>query len=43
MKHLAILGGAGLIQTLPEGRYRRHFIEPQALDPLRRWLADSSG
>ncbi len=42
MKHLAILDGAGLIQTMPEGRHRRHFHEPQALDPLRRWLADSS-
>ncbi|MEX2547213.1 MAG: helix-turn-helix domain-containing protein [Chloroflexota bacterium] len=42
MKHLAILDAAGLIQTMPEGRHRRHFHEPQALDPLRRWLADSS-
>ena len=40
MKHLAVLEGAGLIQTMPEGRRRRHFHEPQALDPLRRWLGD---
>jgi len=40
MKHLAVLNAAGLIQTMPEGRRRRHFHEPHALDPLRRWLAD---
>ncbi len=39
MKHLAVLGSAGLIQTMPEGRHRRHFHEPTALEPLRRWLA----
>lgn len=39
MKHLAVLGSAGLIQTMPEGRYRRHFHEPAAVEPLRRWLA----
>jgi DNA-binding transcriptional ArsR family regulator len=39
MKHLQVLAGAGLIQSMPEGRNRRHFHEPQALDPLRRWLA----
>ena len=38
MKHLAVLESAGLIQTMPEGRRRRHFHEAQALDPLRRWL-----
>ncbi len=38
MKHLAVLEAAGLIQTMPEGRRRRHFHEAQALDPLRRWL-----
>jgi len=40
MKHLAVLNHAGLIQTMPEGRRRRHFHEPQALDQLRRWLTD---
>jgi len=39
MKHLAVLDSAGLIQTMPEGRRTRHFHEPHALDPLRRWLA----
>jgi len=39
MKHLQILDSAGLIQTMPEGRRTRHFHEPHALDPLRRWLA----
>jgi DNA-binding transcriptional ArsR family regulator len=38
MKHLGVLEAAGLIQTMPEGRLRRHFHEPQALDPVRRWL-----
>ena len=41
MKHLAVLESVGLIQTMAQGRRRRHFHEPQALDPLRRWLADS--
>jgi hypothetical protein len=39
MKHLQILAAAGLIQTMPQGRRTRHFHEPHALDPLRRWLA----
>lgn len=38
MKHLAVLESAGLIQTLPEGRHRRHFHEPAALEPVRRFL-----
>ena len=42
MKHLGVLEDAGLIQTMPEGRHRRHFHEPQALDPVRRWLAANS-
>jgi len=42
MKHLAVLRGAGLIQTLPQGRQRRHFAEPAALAPLRQWLAAAS-
>ena len=39
MKHLEGLRSAGLIQTLPEGRHRRHYTERAALDPLRNWLA----
>lgn len=38
MKHLAQLRGAGLIQTMPAGRERRHYPEPAALLPLRTWL-----
>jgi predicted transcriptional regulator len=41
MKHLAVLESAGLIQTMTQGRRRRHFHEPQALDQLRRWLAEN--
>lgn len=41
MKHLEALRAAGLIQTLPEGRHRRHYHEATALDPLRSWLARS--
>ena len=42
MKHLAVLRAAGLIQTLPEGRRRRHFRDGRALSPLRDWL-DAAG
>jgi DNA-binding transcriptional ArsR family regulator len=38
MKHLAVLRDAGLVQTFPEGRRRRHFREIAALTPLRQWL-----
>lgn len=38
MKHLAVLRAAGLIQTLPEGRRRRHYLERDALGALREWL-----
>jgi len=41
MKHLALLVDAGLVQTLPEGRRRRHFREAAALRPLRDWLAEA--
>jgi DNA-binding transcriptional ArsR family regulator len=39
MKHLALLEEAGLVQTLPEGRRRRHFREAAGLAPLQEWLA----
>jgi DNA-binding transcriptional ArsR family regulator len=42
MKHLAMLGEAGLVQTLPEGRRRRHFREAGALKPLEEWIAATS-
>jgi len=38
MKHLSVLRSAGVIQSMPEGRRTRHFHEPAALEPLRRWL-----
>lgn len=41
MKHLALLVEAGLVQTLPEGRRRRHFREVAALKPLQQWLAEA--
>ena len=39
MKHLSVLRAAGLIQTLPSGRRRRHYSETGALGPLRGWLS----
>jgi DNA-binding transcriptional ArsR family regulator len=39
MKHLDVLRAAGLLRTMPEGRLRRHYLEPQALLPLREWLS----
>ena len=41
MKHLAALREAGLVQTFPEGRRRRHYAEPAALAGLRSWLDDN--
>jgi DNA-binding transcriptional ArsR family regulator len=38
MKHLTVLRDAGLIQTMAEGRHRRHFPEKSALRSLRQWL-----
>ena len=42
MKHIAQLRDAGLIQTMNEGRQRRHYPEKTALAPLRQWLAEAS-
>jgi predicted transcriptional regulator len=39
MKHLSVLRSADLIQTLPQGRRRRHYRDARALEPLRDWLA----
>lgn len=39
MKHLAVLRDAGLIETLPDGRRRRHYRVERGLQPLRDWLA----
>jgi hypothetical protein len=38
MKHLTVLRDAGLIQTMAEGRHRRHCPERGALRSLRQWL-----
>jgi DNA-binding transcriptional ArsR family regulator len=38
MKHLAVLRDAGLVQTFPEGRRRRHYRDPNALRALSDWL-----
>ncbi|HUG47936.1 MAG TPA: helix-turn-helix domain-containing protein [Candidatus Limnocylindria bacterium] len=38
MKHISVLREAGLLQTLPEGRRRRHYVERGALRPVQRWL-----
>lgn len=42
MKHIGLLRDAGLIQTMSDGRQRRHFPEKAALAPLRQWLLDAS-
>ena len=39
MKHLTVMREAGLIQTLPQGRRRRHFRDPRALSALTDWLS----
>lgn len=41
MKHLAVLRDAGLIETLPDGRRRRHYRVERGLQPLRDWIAGS--
>jgi DNA-binding transcriptional ArsR family regulator len=38
MKHLAVLRGAGLIQTLPQGRRRLHYLDRRRLAAAREWL-----
>lgn len=40
MKHLAVLRAAGLVETLPQGRRRLHFLDPRALGEARRWLRE---
>jgi DNA-binding transcriptional ArsR family regulator len=39
MKHIEVLRRAGLVQSLPEGRRRRHFLVDRSLGPARSWLA----
>lgn len=43
LKHLDVLREAGLVQTLPEGRRRRHYRELAALRPLADWLEQLEG
>ena len=38
MKHLAVMREAGLIETLPDGRRRRHYRDERGLTALRSWL-----
>jgi len=39
MKHLAVLRDARLIQTLPQGRRRLHFVDRRVLAAAAEWLA----
>ena len=39
MKHVDVLRQSGLVQTLPDGRRRRHYAELAVLQPLREWLS----
>lgn len=43
MKHLAALREAGLVHTFPDGRRRRHYVEPAGLGGLRGWLDANEG
>ena len=38
MKHLEVLRRSGLVRSMDEGRRRRHYLEPAALEPLREWM-----
>lgn len=38
MKHLSVLRDAGLVQTLDDGRRRRHYAEETTIGSLREWL-----
>ena len=39
MKHLEVLRRAALLRSMDEGRRRRHYREPRAVQPLGDWLA----
>ena len=43
MKHLAVLRAAGLVQTLPQGRRRLHFLDRRHLEAAREWLGRFAG
>jgi DNA-binding transcriptional ArsR family regulator len=38
MKHLGVLRAAGLVQTLPQGRRRLHYIDRRRLAAAREWI-----
>ena len=38
LKHLAVLRDVMLVQTFPEGRRRRHYLNRAAVEPLSEWL-----
>jgi DNA-binding transcriptional ArsR family regulator len=43
MKHLGVLRECDLVQTLPQGRRRRHYADVRALERCRDWLAQLAG
>jgi len=42
-QHLAVLVGAGLVDTTPSGRQRWHRISPDRLHRAQGWLGDLIG
>lgn len=40
LKHLGALRDAGLVETLPQGRRRRHYLNAAALADLSEWLEE---
>ncbi|MBA3778378.1 MAG: helix-turn-helix transcriptional regulator [Chloroflexi bacterium] len=40
MKHLAALREARLIVTMPEGRWRRHYLQPDGFEPASTLLTE---
>ena len=42
MKHLAVLRAAGLVQTLPQGRRRLHYLDRRRLAAAREWIEQFS-
>jgi DNA-binding transcriptional ArsR family regulator len=43
MKHLGVLRECDLVQTLPQGRRRRHYADLRALERCRDWLSRLAG
>jgi DNA-binding transcriptional ArsR family regulator len=42
MKHLALLRDAGLVQTLPQGRRRLHYLDRRRFGIAREWIEQFS-